>query len=61
MSQKRDYYEILGISKNADEAEIKKAYRKLAIKFHPDKNPDDASAEDKFKEAAAERGVANGW
>ena len=52
MSQKRDYYEVLGISKNADESEIKKAYRKLAIKYHPDKNPDDASAEDKFKEAA---------
>jgi len=52
MSQKRDYYEVLGISKNADEAEIKKAYRKLAIKFHPDKNPGDATAEDKFKEAA---------
>ncbi len=52
MSEKRDYYEVLGVSKNADEAEIKKAYRKLALKYHPDKNPGDAEAEEKFKEAA---------
>lgn len=52
MSNKRDYYEVLGVDKSADESQIKKAYRKLAIKYHPDKNPDDASAEEKFKEAA---------
>ena len=52
MANKRDYYEILGVDKSAAPDDIKKAYRKMAIKYHPDKNPDDPTAEDKFKEAA---------
>ena len=49
---KRDYYEVLGVSKDVDAKELKKAYRRVAMKFHPDRNPDDAAAEEKFKEAS---------
>lgn len=57
MAEKRDYYEVLGVSKNATAEEIKKAYRKKAIQYHPDRNPGDKEAEEKFKEAAEAYGV----
>ena len=54
---KRDYYDVLGVSKSASPDELKSAYRKLAVKYHPDKNPGDKAAEDKFKEASEAYGV----
>ena len=52
MAEKRDYYEVLGVDRGADDATLKKAYRKLAKKYHPDMNPGDKEAEAKFKEAS---------
>jgi len=52
MSAKRDYYEVLGVQKGTSKDEIKKAYRKLAMQYHPDRNPDNKEAEAKFKEAS---------
>ena len=56
---KRDYYEVLGVSKSATPEELKKAFKRLAIKYHPDKNPGNKEAEDKFKEAAEAYEVLN--
>ena len=57
MADKRDYYEVLGVERTADADTIKRAYRKLAMQHHPDKNPGDKAAEEKFKEAAEAYGV----
>ena len=57
MADKRDYYEVLGVDRGADDATLKKAYRKLAKKYHPDMIPGDAEAEQKFKEATEAYGI----
>ena len=59
MSDKRDFYEVLGVERGASEEEIKKSYRKLALKYHPDRNQGDKEAESKFKEAADTDSVGN--
>ena len=59
MAEKRDYYEVLGVEKTASAEDIKKAYRKKAIQYHPDKNPGDKEAEEKFKEARICAGKTN--
>ena len=66
MAEKRDFYEVLGLDKSADDAAIKKAYRQLAKKYHPDLNPGDKEAEEKFKEvneayAHAKCGILDGF
>ena len=56
-TEKRDYYEVLGVERSATDEEVKRAYRKLAVKFHPDKNPDDPHSEERFKELGEEYDV----
>jgi molecular chaperone DnaJ len=59
VSAKRDYYDVLGVGRDADVSQVKRAYRKAALQFHPDRNPGDADAEERFKEAAEAFEVLN--
>ena len=61
MAEKRDYYEVLGVAKTASADEIKSAYRKLAMKYHPDRNPDNPEAKEKFTEISGLSGLRSGW